>query len=115
VNINAGGPMFALSASDFVITLAGVIVVLGVLAFIVGLFTLAFKISSSEFSEISAHSAKIMSKGLTEDVTVLVNNASSLLESISQMTKTKAGVGMFLIIVSFILFFVAYYLVSRIP
>ncbi|MCJ7519902.1 MAG: hypothetical protein MUO42_09580 [Anaerolineaceae bacterium] len=106
--------MFALTANDFVLTLAGVVLVLGVITFAIGLFTLAFKISTSEFAEISAHSAKLMGKGLTEDVSVLVGNASSLLESITQMTKTKAGVGMFLIIVSFILFIVSYYMVSRI-
>lgn len=106
--------MFALTANDFVLTLAGVVLFLGVVAFVVGLFTLAFKISTSEFSEISAHSAKLMNKGLTEDVSGLVGNASELLASITQMTKTKAGVGMFLIIISFVLFVVSYYLVSRI-
>ena len=106
--------MFALTANDFVLTLSGIVVVLGVIAFVIGLFTLAFRISSNEFSEISAHSAKLMNKGLTDDVSALVGNASELLASITQMTKTKAGVGMFLIIISFILFIVAYYLVSRI-
>jgi hypothetical protein len=107
--------MFALTANDLVLTLAGVVLVLGVMTFVIGLFTLAFKISTSEFSEISTNSAKLMSKGLTDDVNVLVESASSLLASITQMTKTKAGVGMFLIIVSFIMFFVSYYLVTQIP
>jgi hypothetical protein len=106
--------MFALTANDFVLTLAGVVLVLGVITFTIGLFTLAFKISNNEFSEISAHSAKIMGKGLTEDVSGMMENASTLLTSINQMTKTKAGVGMFLIIVAFILFFTSYYLVSLI-
>ena len=106
--------MFALTANDFVLTLAGAVLILGVISFIVGLFTLAFKVSSGEFSEISAHSAKLMEKGLSDDVAELVGNASSLLESITQMTKTKAGVGMFLVIVSFVFFIVSYYLISRI-
>jgi len=106
--------MFALTANDFVLTLSGVVLVLAVITFTIGLFTLAFKISTSEFAEISAHSAKLMGKGLTEDVSVLVGSASSLMASITQMTKTKAGVGMFLIIVSFILFLASYYLISRI-
>ena len=57
---------------------------------------------------------KLMSKGLTDDVSDLMGNASSLLESLTQMSKTKAGVGMFLIIVAFVLFGVAYYFISRI-
>lgn len=106
--------MFQLTASDFVLTLAGIILFLGVISFIVGLFILAFKITTGDFSKISSQSAKLMSKGLTDDVSDLIGNASSLLESLTQMSKTRAGVGMFLVIVSFVLFIVAYYLVSRI-
>ena len=106
--------MFELTANDFVLTLAGIVLFLGVISFIVGLFILAFKITTGDFSKISSQSAKLMSKGLTDDVSELMGNASSLLESLTQMSKTRAGVGMFLIIVSFVLFIVAYYLVSRI-
>ncbi len=106
--------MFELTANDFVLTLAGIVLFLGVISFIVGLFILAFKITTGDFSKISSQSAKLMSKGLTDDVSDLMGNASSLLESLTQMSKTRAGVGMFLVIVSFVLFIVAYYLVSRI-
>jgi len=106
--------MFALSANDYVLTLAGVVLVLGVISFTIGLFTLAFKVSSGEFSEITASSAKIAEKGLTDDVSELVAGISDVLKSITEMTKTKVGVGIFLIFVSFILFVVSYYLVSRI-
>jgi len=106
--------MYELTANDFALTLAGVVLFLGVISFIVGLFTLAFKITSGDFAKISNQSAKLMSKGLTDDVSDLMGNASSLLESLTQMSKTKAGVGMFLIIVAFILFIAGYYLVSGI-
>ena len=106
--------MFELTANDFVLTLAGVVLLLGVISFIVGLFTLAFKITSGDFAKISNQSAKLMSKGLTDDVSDLMGNASSLLESLTKMSKTKAGVGMFLIIVAFILFIAGYCLVSGI-
>ena len=106
--------MFQLTANDFVLTLAGIVLFLWVISFIVGLFILAFKITTGDFSKISSQSAKLMSKGLTDDVSDLMGNASSLLESLTQMSKTRAGVGMFLVIVSFVLFIVAYYLVSRI-
>jgi len=106
--------MFQLTANDFVLTLAGIVLFLGVISFIVGLFILAFKITTGDFTKISSQSAKLMSKGLTDDVSDLMGNASSLLESLTQMSKTRAGVGMFLVIVSFVLFIVAYYLVSRI-
>lgn len=106
--------MFELTANDFVLTLAGVVLFLGVISFIVGLFTLAFKITSGDYAKISNQSAKLMSKGLTDDVSYLMGNASSLLESLTQMSKTRAGVGMFLIIVAFVLLIAGYYLVSGI-
>ena len=106
--------MMNLTANDFVLVMAGIVVILGVIAFLIGLITLAFKVGGGDFSEISTTSAKIMNKGLTDDVADLMGNASSLLQSITQMTKTRAGVGMFLIIISFILFVVSYYLVTTI-
>jgi len=106
--------MLQLTANDLSLTLAGVVLLLGVISFIVGLFTLAFKITSGDFAKISSQSAKLMSKGLTDDVSDLMGNASSLLESLTQMSKTKAGVGMFLIIVAFVLFIATYYLISGI-
>ncbi len=106
--------MFALTANDFILTLAGVIVFLGVIAFVVGLFTLAFKVNNGDFNEITSSSAKLAEKGLTDDVSDLVNGISEILKSITEMTKTKVGVGIFMIIVSFVLLVVAYYLVGRI-
>ncbi len=106
--------MFALTANDFILTLAGVIVFLGVIAFVVGLFTLAFKVNNGDFNEITSSSAKLAEKGLTDDVSDMVNGISEILKSITEMTKTKVGVGIFMIIISFVLFVVAYYLVGRI-
>ena len=106
--------MFELTANDYLLTLVGVVLFLGVISFIVGLFTLAFKITSGDFAKISNQSAKLMSKGLTDDVSYLMGNASSLLATLTQMSKTRAGVGMFLIIVSFVLLIAGYYLVSGI-
>ena len=103
--------MFALTVKDFIFTLTGVVLFLGVVSFVIGIFTLGFKITSGDYAKISSHSAKLIGKGLTDDVSDLMGNASSLLESLTQMSKTRAGVGMFLIIVAFILFCFTYYLV----
>jgi len=106
--------MFALTVNDLLFTLAGVVLFLGVVSFVIGLFTLGFKITSSEYAKISSQSAKLISKGLTDDVSDLMGNATSLLESLTQMSKTRAGVGMFLIIIAFILFTVTYFLVTQV-
>ncbi len=106
--------MFSLTANDFVLTLAGAVLILGVISFVIGLFILAFKATNGDFADITASSAKIAEKGLTDDVTELVAGLSEVLKSITEMTKTKVGVGIFLMFVSFILFVVSYYLVSRV-
>ena len=107
--------MFGLSVNDFVLTLAVIILVMGVISFIVGIFILAFKVMGNDFNEISSQTAKLVDKGLSEDISGLIGNASSLLEAINTMARTKAGVGMFLLIVAFVLLGCAYFLITRIP
>ena len=107
--------MFALSANDFLLTLAGVCLIMGVITFLIGIVILAFKVRSDEFNQISAHTAKLMDKGIVENVAGLVDNTSNLLEKINEMARTKAGVGMFLILITFILIGAAYFLITRIP
>jgi len=107
--------MFGLSVNDFLLTLSVTVLAMGVLAFVIGIFILAFKVVNDDFNEISSQTAKLVSKGLTDDISGLIGNASSLLESINQMAKTKAGVGMFLLIAAFFLLGCAYFLITRIP
>lgn len=106
--------MLGLSANNLVLILSIVLLGMGVVTFIVGIFTLAFKINSEDFNEISSQTAKLLNKGISEDISTMVGNASSLLQSINEMAKTKAGVGMFLLIVAFILIGCAYFLITRI-
>jgi len=105
--------MIPMTQNDFMFTLAGAAFLLGLITFIVGIFILAFKVTSADFNDISSSSAKLVKKGLTEDVSDLVNNASSLLGSIAQMSRTRAGVGMFLVLVAVALLIAAYLLVTR--
>lgn len=107
--------MFGLTMNDLILILSFVILAMGVITFIVGIFTLAFKINSEDFNEISSQTAKIINKGMSEDISGMIGNASSLLQSINEMARTKAGVGMFLLIVAFILLGCAYFLITRIP
>jgi hypothetical protein len=107
--------MFGLSVNDFVLTLSIVVLVMGIITFIVAIFILAFKVMSDDFNQISSQTAKLVSKGLTDDISGVIGNASSLLQSITEMARTKAGVGMFLLTVAFVLLACAYFLITRIP
>jgi hypothetical protein len=107
--------MFGLSVNDLILGLSVIILAMGVITFIVGIFTLAFKINSEDFNEISSQTAKLLNKGISEDISSVMGNASSLLQSINDMAKTKAGVGIFLLLVAFVLLGCAYFLITRIP
>jgi hypothetical protein len=104
--------MITLNANDFTLTLAVILLVMGVITFLVGIIILAFKVKSDEFTTITEQSAKLMEKGIVDNVSELMGSTSSLLETINQMVKTKAGVGVFLVLITFILFGVAYYLIT---
>ena len=104
--------MFAINSNDFTLTLALLLLVMGIITFLVGIIILAFKVKSNEFTSITEQTSKLMEKGIVDNVSCLMENTSSLLQTINQMVKTKAGVGVFLVLVTFILFGVAYYLVT---
>lgn len=104
--------MISLNANDFTLTLALILAVMGIITFFVGIIILAFKVKSDEFTSITEQSAKLMEKGIVEDVSEMMGNTTSLLETINQMVKTKAGIGVFLVLITFVLFGVAYYLIT---
>lgn len=104
--------MISLNANDFTLTLALILAAMGIITFFVGIIILAFKVKSDEFTSITKQSAKLMEKGIVEDVSEMMGNTTSLLETINQMVKTKAGIGVFLVLITFVLFGVAYYLIT---
>ncbi len=104
--------MITINATDFTLTLAIILAVMGIITFLVGIIILAFKVKSDEFNSITEQSAKLMEKGLVDNVSDLMGSTTSLLDTINQMVKTKAGIGVFLVLITFVLFGVAYYLMT---
>lgn len=105
--------MITINANEFTLTLAIILAGMGIITFLVGIIILAFKVKSDEFNSITEQSAKLMEKGVVDDVSELMGNTTSLLDTINQMVKTKAGIGVFLVLITFILFGVAYYLITN--
>ena len=67
-----------------------------------------------ELQTIADQTSKLAQKGITDDVAGLVGNARTLIEALNQMVKTTAGVGIFLVIIGFVLLAAAYGLVLQI-
>jgi hypothetical protein len=84
--------------------------VFGAIALATGIFILFRKVMGDELKVIASQTARLAQKGITEEITGLVGNASALLEALNALVKTTTGVGVFLTLIGFILMVVAYYL-----
>lgn len=104
---------FSMTFNDFILTMAGCLLGLGVIVLAIGIYVLISKVVGKEIKTIANQTARLAQKGIAEDVAGLVGNASSLIEALNQLVKTSAGVGVFLILVSFCLMGAAYGLVYQ--
>lgn len=68
----------------------------GMLFSFAGAFILIRRAAGNEIQAITAQTARLAQKGLAEEVSGLVGNATALLESLHQMVLTMRGVGLFL-------------------
>jgi hypothetical protein len=106
--------MLSMTVNDFLLSMAIALVVSGIVILGIGVFTLIKKLMGKELQTIADQTAKLAQKGIAEDITGLVGNARTLIEALTQMVKTTAGIGIFLIIIGFILLAAAYGLVLQI-
>jgi hypothetical protein len=89
--------MIPLSFRDIQILIAAAVFLLGCLCVILGAIVLITRGYSREVRTIAAHTARIGQKGVTSEVSGLVNSAAELMTAINQLVKTSNGTGVFLI------------------
>ena len=106
--------MFSMTVSDFLLTMASVLLFCGVVVLGIGVFTLIGKLNGKEIRTIADQTTKLAQKGITDEISGLVGNARSLIEALDQMVKTTAGIGIFLVILGLLLIAAAYLLVMKI-
>ncbi len=95
--------MFAYDMRDLVFILAASLTLLGIIAIGAGIIVLITRVSGKAVQTIAAQTAKLGQKGLAEEITGLVGNASSLMEAIDQLARTSAGIGVFLVLFGFVM------------
>ena len=88
--------------------------VIGVILVGAGLFVLLARAMGSDVKMIAQQTARLAQKGIAEDVSGLVGNASNLVEALNQLVRTASGVGAFLIVVGLLLFASAYLLLLQV-
>lgn len=99
-----------LSFPDVLKAIVVVMFVIGVISLVAGIFLLFRRVGGDEIKAIADQTARLAQKGIVEEVTGLVGNASALLDALNQLVRTTTGVGVFLTLFGFILMVAAYYL-----
>ena len=102
--------MIQLNLQDTLSVIVSAMAGLGVIALAAGIFILFRKVMGDELKVIATQTTRLAQKGIAEEITGLVGNASALLEALNQLVRTTTGVGVFLTLIGFILLVVAYYL-----
>ena len=92
-----------MSRNDFFFTMAGILLALGVLLLIIGVIVLITRALGGDIKKIASQTAQLAQKGIAEEVAGLVGNASTLMESLTDLVKTAAGVGTFLVLIGILL------------
>jgi uncharacterized membrane protein len=76
---------------------------IGLITFVAGILILTLKPSTSDIKTLITQTSNLAQKGIAEDISGLVGNASVLLEAMSDLVRTTSGVGVFLSILGTIL------------
>ncbi len=104
--------MFPYQLRDVVFILAASLTMLGVISIGAGIVLLVTRASGTVIHSIAAQTARLAQKGLTEEISGLVGNASSLMDTMNQLVRTSAGVGIFLVLGGFFMMVAAFAMVK---
>ena len=91
--------MTILQNEDIMLLMVISVFFLGMCTFLIGIFVLIGRALGKDVRNLTAQTAQLAQKGIAEDVSGLVGNASALLEALQSMMKTTAGIGIFLTLV----------------
>ncbi len=106
--------MIAMSVNDFILTMAVSALGMGFITFLIGVIVVVAKVMGKETQTIAAETTKLAQKGITDDVSGLVGNASVLLDSLKEFVRTAAGMGIFLVMTGILLMACAFVLINQI-
>jgi hypothetical protein len=82
---------------------------LGFITIILGIAILVHGVWGRDLRTLTSQTTRLAQKGLAEEVSGLVGNASALLTTINEMVRTSTGIGLYLTLVGIILIGIAFY------
>ena len=86
---------------------------LGGLTFVLGVTVLVVGVWGKDLRAVTAHTSRAAQKGLAEEISGLVGNASNLLGAINGLIQTTTGIGVFLTITGALLMGLAYWFILQ--
>ena len=98
------------TAFDFQITLATVMFLLGVIVLAISIFILTRQAIGRDIQTIASQTTKLAEKGISENIAGLVGNASSLINALHDLSKSNAGIGVFLVFLAIAMLTTAYFI-----
>jgi len=107
--------MELVTISTLEIVMLTITYLLGILAIIIGIAILIHGVWGRELRTLASQTTRLAQKGLAEEVSGLVGNASVLLTTINEMVRTTKGIGLYLTLVGIILIGIAFYVTILIP
>jgi hypothetical protein len=103
--------MNSIDLHDIQLIMAGGMFLLGIGTFLTGVLILVAGSWWRDLRTLTAQTSRIAQKGLAEEISGLVGNASALLNSINDLVHTTTGIGVFLTITGLILMSVTFWMV----
>jgi hypothetical protein len=87
---------------------------LGMLTCSTGVFILVSGAMRRDLRDLASQTTKLAQKGLADEISGLVGNASTLINTVNEMARTTAGIGIFLTLLGLVLMAVSAWLVFKI-
>ena len=106
--------MYEVNLNDLLLTMAASMFLLGLITFSIGVFILVSRATGKDMKLITNQTSQLVGKGIAEDIAGLVGNASTLLQTMADMVRTAAGVGVFLTITGVVLMGVSLWMILQI-
>ena len=100
--------MYNLTSEELRIWIGILGILLGMATFSIGVFILVNRAMSRDIQRLATHTARLAQKGIVEDASGLVGNASALVTALTRMIQTAAGIAATLMILGLGIMYYAY-------
>lgn len=102
------------NASELLLWMAIVLFSLGGILILAGSFTLLLHTRNKDVRTLAVQTSRLAQKGILDGVAGLVGNASTLLDATNQLVRTTTGIGVFMVIIGFLLIATSIYILTQI-